>query len=320
VVEKGRVHRLYQAGLDNTFCFPYDTGFASLGSTSTGHSTTRFCQGQLGYNRERCRISEAKIRKTASRYRFFINEVRNHYEILNIEVYYPLSTLGLNPIVSELEYPSWKSLLKVNGYIPDDFLTDTATQHVSVDAPNLLNEIIEYRNRFRVHIRNVKLLPLTVNSIVKNKFIEAGLYPTATDNYRMEGYYHFGDVDYLLNVEICEAFLSGDRDIQSFVRNFNFLRREFSEDEHFLRLDGFIIGRGNAQQRRAMRRVLIEIPRDRLILNALNDLMNSKIDLNNRAARIRNMATPITRQIANNEYRRLCPCCPTQDENIWNFG
>ena len=190
----------------------------------------------------------------------------------------------------------------------------------TADKPDLLNEIIEYRKRLEFHIKNVESLPRIVDSIVKSKFIECGIYPTHTDNYRKEGYYHFGDIDHLLNVDMCEGFLCSNRDIQSFVRNFNFLGREFSEDEHFLRLGNFVIGRGNEQQRQTMREVLTQIPKNHLILNALNGLMNSKSDLDTRSARIRGMANPLSRSIANLEYRTLCTCCPTQDNIIWNFG
>jgi hypothetical protein len=209
--------------------------------------------------------------------------------------------------------------LRVEGTIPDDFLTVTATNHISADTPNLLNEITEYTDRLRAHNKNIESLPRTIDSIVKNKFIAVGVYPTATDNYEKEGYYHFGDVGFVLNVDTWEGFLCGDRDIQSFARNFNFLGLQFDENGNILMLGGLVIGKGNPEQRNSIRRVLSEIARDRLILNALNDLMNSKSELDNRATQIRNMAAPLSTLITNMEYRRFCPCCPTQDQTIWNF-
>jgi hypothetical protein len=277
------------------------------------------CQGQPRCNQRDSRHISTK-NKAVRRYQFFIGEVRNHYDVVNRQVYGPLSNLGLSHVDNPHEYPSWKSRLKVNGYIHDNFLTDMARHHISNDSPELLGEITDYMKCFRLHTKNVDSLPRIIASMVKSKFIESGIYPTPIDNYKKEGYYHFGDVGHILSVDICEGFLCGDRDVQSFVRNFNFLGHEFSEDERFLRLGSHVIGRGNKQQRDTMRDVLMQIPRNRLILNALNDLMNSKLDLDTRATRIRNMATPLSTSIVNLEYRRLYDCCPTQDSTIWNFG
>lgn len=239
-IERNGVARLCQGGFDSDFYPSYNTWYqkpsviVGSGRNMAGYNIG-ICQGQLGHNRQSGRIGETKIPEATSRYGFFISEVRYHYDILNRQVYEPLSSLGLNPIVNPYEYPSWKSRLKVYGCVPDDFFTDMATRHISGDMPNLLNEIIEYRNRLRLHIKNVNLLPRIVDSIVKSKFIEAGVFPTSPDNYRKDGYYHFGDVDHVLNVDICEGFLLGDRDVRTFARNFNFLNREFSEDDRFLK-------------------------------------------------------------------------------------
>lgn len=92
------------------------------------------------------------------------------------------------------------------------------------------------------------------------------------------------------------------------------------KNEHFLRVGNLVIGRGNEKQRHLMRDVLMQIPKNRLILNGLNDMVYSKADLDARAARIRGMAIPLSTSIAQREYRRLYPCCLTKDDTIWNFG
>jgi hypothetical protein len=112
------------------------------------------CQGQSRYNQRDSRCISTK-RKAVRRYQFFIGEVRNHYNVLNRLVSGPLSNLGLIRIGNPYEFPSWKSRLKVNGYIHDDFLTDMARDHVSNDSPELLGEITDYMNRFRLHTKNV---------------------------------------------------------------------------------------------------------------------------------------------------------------------
>jgi hypothetical protein len=323
-IERNGATRLCQGGLDSGFPPSYNTWYrkscvVDRWNSNRADYSIGICQGQSGFNRQISRIAETKIQEATSRYGFFINEVRDHYAVLNRQVYEPLSSLGLNPVANPYEYPSWKSRLRVNGYIRDDFLTAMAIQHLSADMPDLLNEIIEYRNRLEFHIKNVESLPRIVDSIVKSKFIESGIYPTRTDNYKKEGYYHFGDIDHLLNVDMCEAFLCGNRDIQHFGRNFNFLGREFTNKGDILYLGSLVVGRGNAEQRKNMERILKELPGDTLILNSLNDLMNNKIDLENKASHIRNMATPTTKSIANKEYRGLFSCCPIQDEMIWDF-
>jgi hypothetical protein len=47
--------------------------------------------------------------------------------------------------------------------------------------------------------------------------------------------------------------------------------------------------------------------------------MTSKIDLDDRQGRIRNMAKPLSQSIIDIEYRTLCDCCPTQNASIWDF-
>lgn len=117
------------------------------------------CQGQPRYNRKDRRFAASKIREAAGRYQSFIGEVRNHYNVVNTRVYWPLSSLGLNTVDNAYEYPSWKSRLRVNGYIQDDFLTDMARHHISNDESELLNEMLEYMKRFKLHTRNVESLP-----------------------------------------------------------------------------------------------------------------------------------------------------------------
>jgi hypothetical protein len=181
-----------------------------------------------------------------------------------------------------------------------------------------LDEINNYRERLKLHNRNAEALPRIIDSMVKNKFIEAGIYPVKTD-YERIGYYHYSDVNTQLELTWL-TFLNYGRNIESFVRNYNFNGLEFSEYENYLKLGGFVIGRGNDEKRTRMTQVLTEIPRNRFILNAIIDLMNSKIDLDCRKDRIRNMARPFSQSILDREYRTLSDCCPTQDNSIWNFG
>jgi hypothetical protein len=204
--------------------------------------------------------------------------------------------------------------------VPDNFITEAGRNHISVDNVDLLNEISEYKERLKLHIKNVEILPHIIDSTIKSKFIEAGIYPVRTGNYEDIGYYHFGDVNMQLNVT-WDNFLTSGRNIEAFVRRYNFNGLQFNEDQGYLKLGGFVVGRGNNEQRIRMRQILNEIPRNHFILNALNNLMNNKLDLDRRAQRIRNMATPLSQAITDREYRTVNRnCCPTHDPSIWNFG
>jgi hypothetical protein len=67
-----------------------------------------------------------------------------------------------------------------------------------------------------LHIKNVEALPLIIDSLVKSKFIEVGIYPVKTD-YEEIGYYHFGDVNTELSLA-WQTFLNSGRNIESFTQ------------------------------------------------------------------------------------------------------
>lgn len=211
---------------------------------------------------------------TTQRHTFFINEVRNHYNNLNRDIYQPLSELGLNSVVN-ITTPSWISYLTVSDTLPDNFLTENGRLHITNDNNDLLEEINQYRRILKFYGENLKALPRIIDAVVKSKFIEEGIYPVKTGNYEKMGYYHFGDVCRQLALT-WHNFLSSDRNIQSFIRDYNFNGLQFNEQGDHLKLGDFIIGRGTNEQRRCMRDVLNTIVRNHMILNAFNDLMRSK--------------------------------------------
>lgn len=108
--------------------------------------------------------------------------------------------------------------------------------------------------------------------------------------------------------------------VDIYYRSNNIANRTFEHDDDLLKLDGFLIGRGEEQQRIDMETVVQNIPRIQIILNAFRDLRYSKDDLNNRAQRIKDLSQPFTNAIRRNEYQTLCSCCRTQDTAIWDFG
>jgi len=223
-----------------------------------------------------------------------------------------LSVLGLQDLEtrsnSNTTYPSWKKHFVVNGNIQDDFLTDTATMHLMADG--LWNEISEYRQHLELHRRRVESLPLIINSIVKSKFIESGIYPTVSNNYHNVGYYHFGDIDYLLQLLWEDQIYYGDN-IVSFRTNNNIATLTYSNLGDILKLGNWIIGNGNEAQRANMQTVLNSIPQIHIIINAFRDLRKNKYELDSRADRIRNLANPLRTKLVWNEYDTQCTCCPS---------
>ncbi len=249
---------------------------------------------------------------------FFIARVENHYhnEIDN-DVYSPLVALGNDE--PGYDFPVWRRRLGIPNPIDESFLTPTAFNHLTLDSPELLAEIREYQKRYNQYSMNIESLPRIIDSIVKSKFIERGIYPTPSDNYHNVGYYHFGDVAFLLE-QVLDNYLHYVDDLPSYRTNNYIATRSYSKKDDILYLDGLVIGNGNCDQKDQMREALDGIPHIQIILNALKDLYDGRHDLDNRVSRIQILANPFHIQITRNQYRTLCPCCPTQNASIWDFG
>jgi hypothetical protein len=277
----------------------------------------RIHKGGIRHTKNNSRVNYRKKKRETSRYSFFANEVRKHYNNLDKDVYQPLSTLYIRE--GEYDYsPFHRFRIKVNN-ISDNFLSDMAIKHIAIDNTNLFDAIKDYMEYLILYNRSVESAPRVIESIVKSKFIQAGIYPTDIDNYSKVGYYHFDEVITILDL-IWEDFLHSDMNIQSFIKSYNFRGLKYSKYEDILKQGAFIIGKGNDIQRDNMIKVLEQIPKNRLILKAFVDLVNSKSELERRAKRVRDMAASISNLISKHEYKTLCNCCPTQDSNIWNYN
>jgi hypothetical protein len=249
---------------------------------------------------------------------FFINEVRNHYRNdIDNDVYSPLVSLGNNE--PGYDFPVWRRHLGRPNRIDESFLNAFTINHLGVDSPELITEIREYQNHYNQYFKSIESLPRIIDSIVKSKFIERGIYPTTSDNYHNVGYYHFGDVAFLLE-QVLDNYLHYVNDLPSYRTNNYIAIRSYSKKDDILYLDGLVIGNGNCDQKDQMREALDSIPQIQIILNALRDLCDSRHDLDRRVNRIQTLANPFHIQITRNRYRTLCPCCPTQNASIWDFG
>ena len=281
----------------------------------------RVYDNDVGCNKKRTRHDKngcGTFSTKTNRYRttFFIEDPQQkHFHNLNTYVYQPLSVLGLQDLEtrnnSNTTYPSWRKYFVVNGIINDDFLTDTATMHLMADG--LLNEINEYKQLLKLHRRRVESLPLVISCIVKSKFIESGIYPTVPNNYHNIGYYHFGDIDYLLQLVWEDLIYYGD-DIATFRAKNNIASLTYSSLGDILKLGNWVIGNGNEAQRVSMQQVLSSVPQIHIIINAFRDLRESKLELDSRAERIRNLANPLRTKLVWNQYTTQCTCCPIQND------
>jgi hypothetical protein len=149
------------------------------------------------------------------------------------------------------------------------------------------------RNQLRLHRKNVESLPLVISSVVKSKFIESGIYPTVSNNYHNIDYYHFGDIDYLLQL-VWEDLIYYVDDLASLRTRNNIATLTYSNLGDILKLGNWVIGNGNDAQRATMQEVLNNIPQLQIILNAFRDLRNNKLELDSRVEHIRNLANAIS--------------------------
>jgi len=322
-IKKNKTVRLCETYDLHNFCRSSYTGNHEYSLfTVYGNRIHRFDYCGLGPSKKWSRYSESNngVHKWKShangRTQFFIDEVRNHYHNdIDSDVYSPLVSLGNNE--PSYSFPVWRRRLGRPNRIDDSFLNNFAINHLSADSPQLLSEIREYQQRYNQYIKKIDSLPLIIDSIVKSKFIERGVYPTATNNYHSIGYYHFGDVAVLLE-QVWDNYLHYIEDLETYRSKNNIVTRSYSENNNILFLDTLVIGNGDRNMKDRMREVLNGLPQAQKILTALRDLRDSRRDLDSRVNSIQTLAITFHTQIRRNRYQTLCPCCPTQDPAIWN--
>ena len=260
----------------------------------------------------RCRTKDNRnytFKSNTGQQPFFIDEVRNHYTILNQVIYLPLSN-----IITQDNENGIKSRLELNTTLNEQILSHPFIQHLQNDNNNLFQEIQNLIHNINQHNFMIEQMMYTKDKIVKNKFIENGIFPVYENNYRSLGYYHFQDVSHVLEI-IWTAFVIS-RDIELELSRFDFNTRE-----QILRAGGFIIGRGNDENELTeMQRIFEQVVRDPLILNSLIRLSGNRQQLVARINQINTFMRNLSRAIQENRYRTLCECCPTLNPNIWNFG
>jgi hypothetical protein len=172
---------------------------------------------------------------------------------------------------------------------------------------------------YEQYIKKIEALPRIIDSIVKSKFIENGIYPTTSNNYHNIGYYHFGDIALLLE-QVWDNYLHYVDDFESYRTKNTIVTRSYNEKNNILYLDSIVIGSGNDDMKDRMRLVLNSLPHNMKILNALRDLYYSRRDLDRRVTLIQALANPFHAQIMRGQYRTLCSCCPTHNSSIWDFS
>lgn len=315
--ENSRTNRLYQSGLDSGFS-PSDSTWYQKSPVVVDRRRNManygigMGQGQLGHCRQSGGISEANIYKTDSRYPFFISEVRTHYRNLNRDIYRPLSNLTVisrNGTIFDR--------YRVSTNILDDFLSQTARNHIMLDNGSLIHEVEEYLESLAWQNRVVNAAERTIHSIIKNSFIERGVYPAV--HYQDRGYFGH-DIFRIIFVFVCEDFLASNKNVENFIKNYTILPHlEYNTVQDFQKLGNHVLGRGSPIERNNMKIAFEKLIHDRLIFAALLDMDSGLSQLQQRAHRIREMATPFSNQIRDNEYKRLADCCPTQDQSIWDY-
>jgi hypothetical protein len=284
----------------------------------------RFVNNLNGFNERWCGYCEgdSRLHKWNSyadgRAPFFIARVEFHYhnEVEN-DVYSPLVALGNDE--PGYGFPVWRRRLGTPNPIDESFLTPTAVNHITQDSPRLLAEITEYQKHYNQYYKNIESLPHIIDSIVRSKFIEVGVYPTSSNNFQNIGYYHFGDVAHVLE-QVWDNYLHFIDNLDSYKSKNRIATGSYSERNNILYLDSLVIGNGEESLRERMQKVMSGLPHNRRILSALSNLLESRRDLDRRVDLIQSLSSPFLTQIRRSNYRTQCPCCPTQNSAIWNFG
>jgi hypothetical protein len=332
---KSRIRRYFEIDVkpttNNTIGLCEDSNLSGLRFLgSYGHSkcdlryiwNTGIRVDDPGYNKKRARYDKNSCRvlstKTDTRGSpFFINRVENHYHNeIDSDVYSPLAALGSDE--PGYEFPLWRRRLGIPNSLDESFLTPTAINHLTRDSQKLLTEIREYQKHYNQYLKKIESLPRIIDSIVKSKFIDRGVCPTISNNYKNIGCY-YREVESLLE-QVWYDYLHYIGDFSSYIAKNNIAIRTYRVQDNCLLLNGYIIGNGDCGHRDKMREVMNGLPQTQKILNALSDLHDSRHDLDRRIDTIQTLANPFLTQIRRGRYRTLCQCCPTQNPSIWDFG
>lgn len=229
---------------------------------------------------------------------FFIDR---HYTRLNEAIYIPLS----NIIIQDSEN-GIRTRLHLITNINEHLLSHPFIQHLRNDDNNLYEQLQNLIPNIKQHNFMVKQMMYTIESIIKNKFIENGIFPVYDSNYHSIGYYHFQDVSHVLEL-IWIGFLIS-RNIETEVR-----RYDFHITQQLLRIGTFIIARRNDENELTeIQRIFEQVIRDRLILNSFNRLSENRQQLVDRINKIKNAMGNISQAIQENRYNTVCDCCRIQ--------
>jgi hypothetical protein len=182
-----------------------------------------------------------------------------HYRHLNDEVYTQLAEITTDLIQRDLVSPQWKIYFDIHGRIPHNFLDYRAIYHITEDNAQLLTEVRDYQLLFDRYQTKLKSLQRTIDSIIRNRFIERSVYPTKSNNYRNRGCY-IGEVNSLLEL-VWVDFVAHMDNFELYRRSNYISSRTFRHDGEVLRLDGYIIGRGDEPERAAMQNIMENMPR-----------------------------------------------------------
>ena len=266
------------------------------------HNRFRTSKGFIRFSEN---INRKNTSKYHTRYPFFIDERRRHYNILNERIYFPLS----NIIIQDNEIETIETRLRLITNLDEEILSHEFIQHLENDNNNLFQEIQNLIQDINQHNFMVKQMMYTKDKIIKNKFIKKGIFPVYEQNYHSLGYYHFQDVSSALYL-IWFGFLIS-RNIET-----EFGRHDFHTAQSVLQYNGYIIGRENDVNRLNTMQIIFEqIVRNRLILNSFVRLSENRQQLVNRINLVNNTMRNLSQTIQENRYTTECDCCRIQIPN-----
>jgi hypothetical protein len=234
---------------------------------------------------------------------FFVKERKEHYRILNGNIFLPLTDL-----IDHRETSRSLDLLKFDVSIPPfTTLYHTAELHMEKDHPGLSESIKLLANNKREHNSQVDRLYILIDNIIRNSFgqyniVDYNVRDLFIDYWRM----------FLSNTK--DEFYDSDKVKDGFKKYIhNIIQIKINPDNSLqIGSDKIIAYADNKGILKEIEKIFVNdvLENDKIII-IITNILNNKIKLTTDAETIRSMATDISHMIDSDYYKTKAKCCPT---------
>lgn len=240
-------------------------------------------------------------------------EIREHYGILRDDLVRLNQSLTINMNTGQ-GIPIW--LQEIEIILPTAIgINNFVRNHLERDNQELLDYIPQFIQEINNHIENVRRFRNNLRPFIENEVREGGIVISSFPNQGF--YFDEGYID-LMNLQLDRIIVViRDSDENNIQDNLRLLREDFNSryvinhnDNGFLLIGNFLIGRNNGLMINELEEILVNIPFRENILLELTNIYTSRLHLQEKLGLIQTDISNIIENINRLQYRTKADCCP----------